>query len=94
MPPGRLAAARSMACHTFSDRFCLLMRNTQPWSILAGLSLPLSCLSIIPAINCAKNIGVVRALEQNLKVKVRVPPEPQIIAALGAAICAQEMAGE
>ena len=39
----------------------------------------------------AKNIGVAKALEQNLKVKVRVPPEPQIIAALGAAICAQEM---
>ena len=41
----------------------------------------------------AKNIGVVRALEQNLKVRVKVPPEPQIIAALGAAICAQEMIG-
>jgi predicted CoA-substrate-specific enzyme activase len=42
----------------------------------------------------AKNIGVVKALEQNLRVKVRVPPEPQIIAALGAAICAQEMADQ
>lgn len=40
----------------------------------------------------AKNTGVVKALEQNLKVKVKVPPEPQIIAALGAAICAREMA--
>ena len=40
----------------------------------------------------AKNTGVVKALEQSLKVKVKVPPEPQIIAALGAAICAQEMA--
>jgi predicted CoA-substrate-specific enzyme activase len=39
----------------------------------------------------AKNAGVVQALEQNLKVKMRVPPEPQIIAALGAAVCAQEM---
>jgi predicted CoA-substrate-specific enzyme activase len=39
----------------------------------------------------AKNIGVVRALEQNLKVRVKVPPEPQIVAALGAAICAREM---
>ncbi len=42
----------------------------------------------------AKNIGVVKALEQNLKVKVRVPSEPQIIAALGAAICAQEMGSQ
>ena len=42
----------------------------------------------------AKNTGVVKALEQNLKVRVRVPPEPQLIAALGAAICAQEMADQ
>jgi predicted CoA-substrate-specific enzyme activase len=40
----------------------------------------------------AKNTGVVRALEEKLKVKVKVPPEPQIVAALGAAICAQEIA--
>jgi predicted CoA-substrate-specific enzyme activase len=40
----------------------------------------------------AKNTGVVKALEERLKVKVKVPPEPQIVAALGAAICAQEMA--
>ena len=40
----------------------------------------------------AKNSGVVKALEQNLKVKVKVPPEPQIVAALGAAISAREMA--
>ena len=39
----------------------------------------------------AKNVGVVKALEQNLRVKVKVPAEPQIIAALGAAICAREM---
>ena len=36
---------------------------------------------------------VVKAMEKNLKVKVKVPPEPQIVAALGAAICAREMAG-
>ena len=42
----------------------------------------------------AKNIGVVKALEDRLKVKVKVPPEPQIVAALGAAICAQEIAGK
>ncbi len=40
----------------------------------------------------AKNTGVVRALKDRLKVKVKVPPEPQIVAALGAAICAQEIA--
>jgi activator of 2-hydroxyglutaryl-CoA dehydratase len=40
----------------------------------------------------AKNTGVVKALEEKLKVKVKVPAEPQILAALGAAICAQEIA--
>jgi predicted CoA-substrate-specific enzyme activase len=38
----------------------------------------------------AKNIGVVQALEQKVKHKLIVPPEPQVIAALGAAICARE----
>ncbi len=42
----------------------------------------------------AKNTGVVKALEEKLKVKVKVPPEPQIVAALGAAICAREIAGK
>jgi activator of 2-hydroxyglutaryl-CoA dehydratase len=41
----------------------------------------------------AKNTGIVQALERNLKAKVRVPPEPQIIAALGAAVCARDMSG-
>jgi predicted CoA-substrate-specific enzyme activase len=42
----------------------------------------------------AKNAGVVRALEDKLKTKVKVPPEPQIVAALGAAICAGEINGK
>jgi predicted CoA-substrate-specific enzyme activase len=37
----------------------------------------------------AKNTGVVRAFEERLKKKVKVPPEPQIVAALGAAIYAR-----
>ncbi len=41
----------------------------------------------------AKNTGVVKALEDKLKVKIKVPTEPQIVAALGAAICAQEITG-
>lgn len=36
----------------------------------------------------AKNLGVVRAIEENLNVKVNLPPEPQIIGALGAATIA------
>ena len=40
----------------------------------------------------AKNIGVVRAIEEELGQKVYTPEEPQITAALGAAIFAQEQA--
>ena len=37
----------------------------------------------------AKNEGVVQALEERLEVRVFVPPEPQIIGALGAALLAR-----
>ncbi len=40
----------------------------------------------------AKNEGVVRALEDRLGVKMFVPPEPQIIGALGAALLARGLA--
>jgi predicted CoA-substrate-specific enzyme activase len=39
----------------------------------------------------AKNEGVVRALEERLAVRLFVPPEPQIIGALGAALLAREL---
>ncbi len=38
----------------------------------------------------AKNGGVLRALEEKLKTKIEVPPEPQIVGALGAALLAAE----
>ncbi len=38
----------------------------------------------------AKNGAVVRALSEKLKTKIIVPPEPQIVGALGAAILAEE----
>lgn len=38
----------------------------------------------------ALNRGVVAALEEKLAVDIRIPPEPQIIGALGAAILARE----
>ncbi|MGD0153872.1 MAG: acyl-CoA dehydratase activase [Thermacetogeniaceae bacterium] len=37
----------------------------------------------------AKNRGVVRALSEKLGVKIAVPPEPQIVGALGAALIAR-----
>jgi (R)-2-hydroxyacyl-CoA dehydratese activating ATPase len=39
----------------------------------------------------AKNKGVVQALEERLKVKLFIPPEPQIIGALGAALIARDL---
>jgi len=41
----------------------------------------------------AKNKGIVKALEQRLKFKIHVPPEPQIVGALGAALAAQKIGG-
>ncbi len=40
----------------------------------------------------ARNIGLVRSIEERLKVNVLVPPEPQLVAALGAALIAEEKA--
>jgi len=40
----------------------------------------------------AKNLGVVRALEERLSARLEIPPEPQITGALGAAIIAWEKA--
>ncbi len=40
----------------------------------------------------AKNAGVVKALEENLKSRVLVPPEPLLSGALGAALLAKEAA--
>jgi len=42
---------------------------------------------------CAKNVGLVKALEGKLKVKVRsLPEDPQIVGAIGAALIAAEKA--
>ena len=38
----------------------------------------------------ARNIGVIKAIEEVLQKKVIIPEEPQITAALGAAIFAQK----
>ena len=43
----------------------------------------------------ARNVGMVRALEDELGVKMAVPPIPQIVTATGAALLAQErLAGD
>jgi predicted CoA-substrate-specific enzyme activase len=42
----------------------------------------------------AKNAGMVAALEKELKTKMLIPPEPQIVGALGAALIAQKALSE
>ncbi|MDD3819289.1 MAG: acyl-CoA dehydratase activase [Actinomycetota bacterium] len=39
----------------------------------------------------AKNLGVVKALEEKLEIKLIIPPEPRITGALGAAYLAQNL---
>jgi activator of 2-hydroxyglutaryl-CoA dehydratase len=38
----------------------------------------------------AQNIGVVRALEKQIGLSILLPPEPQLVGALGAALLARE----
>jgi predicted CoA-substrate-specific enzyme activase len=62
-----------------AGRICAMVRSLQiaePVTLAGGV---------------AKNISVRRAIEQDLKISVKVPFEPQIVAALGAAIFAQEL---
>jgi predicted CoA-substrate-specific enzyme activase len=42
----------------------------------------------------AKNAAVVKALQENLGLKIKVPQEPQVVGALGAALLAEEGLGK
>lgn len=48
---------------------------------------------VIMAGGVAKNMGVARALEKVMDTTIRIPPEPQIVGALGAALLALEKVG-
>ncbi|MFC1988727.1 acyl-CoA dehydratase activase [Chloroflexota bacterium] len=96
----------SSFCTVFaqSDVISLLRQGKYLNDILAGVcdSLTERILTLITRLGLvedftisggiAKNIGIVRRLERNLGIKVYVPPEPQIIGALGAALFAQGLA--
>jgi len=45
---------------------------------------------VVMAGGVAKNIGVVKALENVMGTSIRIPPEPQVVSALGAALLALE----
>lgn len=40
------------------------------------------------------DVGLIKSLEENLRIQLLVPPQPQIVTALGAAIIAQEKNGK
>jgi len=68
-------------CHGVAERACELLRKV-------GLEKDLVITGGI-----AKNLGVVSRIEEKLGMRALIPPEPQIIGALGAAILAGELAG-
>ncbi len=43
------------------------------------------------SLGCAKNLGLIKALEEKLHISVRrLPEDPQIVGAIGAALIASE----
>lgn len=65
-------------CHSIADRLASMVRRIGVRGV------------IMMSGGVAKNMGVVRLLEEKLGEKIRVPDEPQIIGALGAALIARE----
>jgi benzoyl-CoA reductase subunit A len=68
-------------CMGIAERVCELLKRVgiqQEFVITGGI---------------AKNQGVVKRIEQKLGLAPLIPPEPQIIGALGAALFAMELAG-
>ena len=46
--------------------------------------------SVVMTGGVAKNIGMIKSLEEEIGIRIIVPPKPQIVGALGAALIAQE----
>ncbi|RLI26915.1 MAG: 2-hydroxyglutaryl-CoA dehydratase [Candidatus Hecatellales archaeon] len=89
-----------------SEVISLLASGENPVNIIAGLheaiAKRISSLAkqvgirsdVVMTGGVAKNVGVVRALEEEIKEKIHVPQEPQIVGALGAALIAREKASQ
>lgn len=68
-------------CDGIAERACLLLKRLgleQGFVITGGI---------------AKNLGVVRRIEEKLGLRALIPPEPQIVGALGAALFAVDLSG-
>jgi (R)-2-hydroxyacyl-CoA dehydratese activating ATPase len=100
----RTAVPISNVCTVFaeSEVISLLAADVQPPEICAGIYQSVADRvaalvqrvglqrSIMFSGGVCKNAGVRKALEASLEVRFKVPPEPQIIGALGAAIIASQ----
>lgn len=102
------AAAISSMCTVFaeSEVVSLIAQGVTPSEIVRGLHRAIADrigamanrLGLTPRVmmtgGVAKNSGVVRALAERLGMEVVVPPEPQIVGALGAALIARMKAAK
>jgi predicted CoA-substrate-specific enzyme activase len=93
----------SSTCAVFAESAIikLFREGKQPYDILAGVTDAIvgRVIALMERVGIeetlcisggvAKNIGVVKRLEENLRLKAHIAPEPQIVGALGAALFAQ-----
>jgi predicted CoA-substrate-specific enzyme activase len=83
---GELAADIAAAiCRAVAERVVALAKRVRPTGEATELAQPITLSGGV-----ARNIGFVRALEEVLGAPVAVPPDPQIIGALGAALVGAE----
>jgi len=101
----RKRASVSSYCAVFAESEIIsnIHRGASKESILAGVcySVAERLVEVLHRVKVAKdvvitggvarNIGVVRALEEIIGLEAKVPQEPQIVGALGAALIAKEM---
>lgn len=102
------ASVISSMCTVFaeSEVVSLLAAGTPPAEVARGLTEAVAArisnlaqrVGVAPPVvmsgGVAKNKGVVEALARQLGVKILLPPEPQIVGAIGAALFAADLSGE
>jgi predicted CoA-substrate-specific enzyme activase len=98
--------AISSTCTVFaeSEVIAQMSRGTPKADIVAGIHTAIASRvaglagqvgleeAVIMTGGVAQNVGVVRALEKQLGLPILLPPEPQLVGALGAALLAREKA--
>jgi predicted CoA-substrate-specific enzyme activase len=97
-------ATISSTCTVFaeSEVIAQMSRGTPKADIVAGLHAAIASRvaglagqvgleeAVVMTGGVAKNVGVVKALEKQIGLPIHLPPEPQLVGALGAALLAKE----